>query len=131
MPGSRLGLGINTWRARLSSGPVYAPPQNVVLVLGGTEGAWQLQADWDAPVDTPTNYTIQRRVDGGAWGNAQTVTHPTTAYTYSSIAPPGTYQIRVRANYAGGSSAFVSSNTVEAIASTASLLPVLIAGSAF
>ena len=60
----------------------------------------------------PLTYTVEISSDGGAtWGNTQLVSHPTTTYSYNGLAD-GSYQVRVRANYTGGSSSWLSSDLI-------------------
>ncbi len=113
--------GIITLLLNASSGPT-----NLTTNLTGSTGNWSIQVSWNAPgTGTVVNYTVQLSSDGGSsWGSTQTVTPPTTTYTYTALAN-GSYLVRVRANFASSSSAYVTSSSIVA---GAGVIPVLIWG---
>lgn len=104
MPG--LGLSIGVWRGGASS--AFAPIRNLTT----TPTADSIQVDWFAPSrGIPDSYQVELS-EGGVWGNQQSVTPPTTTYTYSGLSA-GTYFVRVRSIYSGGSSSWRTSGEID------------------
>lgn len=111
MPGLGLGLGLGRSKSAIATS-AFAAPQNVVATEAGSPDNNTLSLSWDAPAgDAPASYSVEYRVDGGAWVGTQSVSHPTVTYDFTGLAD-GIYVGRVRAAFAEGNSGYVESNTV-------------------
>jgi Fibronectin type III domain len=79
--------------------------------------------NWIAPAaGSPTSYQVERTAGVfPVWVDLQTVTPPTTTYTYSGFSA-STYYVRVRAVYAAGNSSWTQSGAIT-LATAASYPP--------
>lgn len=68
--------------------------------------------------DTLTDYTLQRRVEGGAWTTLATVSATTTSYTDASALPATQYGYRLAVSNGVGLSAFSPETVVQTAAAT-------------
>lgn len=99
------------------AGNSFAGPAGVIASqTAGTPGAWTIELSFTAPDPAPDSYTVESRVNGGAWSTASPDTVVNTTYTFTGL-DDAIYQYRVRANYAEGSSSFVVSGAVNAFIS--------------
>ena len=103
------------WSAVSSaSAAIYTTPAAPTGVSAAKSGA-NIVARWTNAATTATGATIERRADGGAWGNAVNVGAGVTSWTHTSPSPLSTWQYRVRATVSTPSlaSAFVQSGVVQ------------------
>lgn len=111
------GVGIAIDIGRSGGSAVKFPP---IRNLTTTPTADSIQVDWLAPLrGTPDSYQVELN-EGGTWGNQQTITPPTTTYTYSGLSA-GNYFVRVRSVYADGNSSWRSSGAIHVGLSSAIL----------
>lgn len=84
-------------------------PSSVVAANAGPS----ISITWNAPASggTPTNYRVERSVNGGAW-SLEANTGTTTSTSDVNVLVGNDYQYRVRAENSGGNSSYVTSNTV-------------------
>jgi hypothetical protein len=106
--------------AILMDSSLYEAPSNITSVTGGTQGNRSITFSWAAPSTPPVSYTVELSQDGINWILPQQITPPSTSHTYTGLTGPF-YFGRVRANYAGGSSKFITSAPVV----FTSLLPII------
>ena len=103
----------------LSQGAAPNQP-NAPTVNNSTRGV--LAVSWVAPADngsTITGYTLQRRLDTGAWSTVYTGTN--TSFSDSGVVKGSSYQYQVLATNAFGSSAYSNasiSSIVQGVAAT-------------
>lgn len=95
-----LGVGLNRSRSSRTKFPG-------VRNFSTSHTSDSITLNWDPPASgTPTSYEVE--INGG---DQQTVTPPTTTYTYSGLSA-GSYTVRVRVVYADGNSGWTQSGAI-------------------
>lgn len=91
----------------------FNPPPALTGLFKFVDGNNRNVVEWSLPAARPNTFTIERNV-GGTWQEVGTVSGNSDAFTDTALAPGTPAQYRMRANYANGSSAFVSTESTSA-----------------
>jgi fibronectin type 3 domain-containing protein len=120
----RYSYRVAAWNAAGAStsapvgGVAVAPPLAPTNALAVLQTGPQVRLTWTDNATTETSFLVERSVDGGAFVFlAQVAARSntgTTAYVDKAVSPGRGYQYRVAATNAGGTSAYATSNAIDA-----------------
>jgi hypothetical protein len=94
--------------AFLAPAPPAAPTNMVATLQAGP----QIRLTWTDNSNSEQSFTIEKSVSGGAFGPLASVAANVTTYTDIGVTVGGTYQYRVKAVNAAGSSTYATSGSV-------------------
>jgi hypothetical protein len=92
------------------------PPTSVTATLSGTTTgivSWVRPSNASSNSDIWTNAVVERSVNGGAYAALITLAGTATSYSNTGLLANTSYAYRVKATNASGSSAYVTSNTLQ------------------
>lgn len=120
----RYSYRVAAWNAAGAStsapvgGVAVAPPLAPTNVLAVLQTGPQVRLTWTDNATNETSFLVERSVDGGAFVFlAQVAARSntgTTAYVDKAVSPGRGYQYRVAATNSGGTSAYATSNAIDA-----------------
>lgn len=102
----------------ISKRPPQVPdsPTSVTATLSGTTTgviSWVRPSNASSASDIWTNVVVERSVNGGAYASLITLAGTATSYSNTGLAANTSYTYRVKATNVTGSSAYVTSNTLQ------------------
>jgi hypothetical protein len=88
------------------------PPAAPTGLTATLSGATSVSLSWTDNADTEIGYTVEARVDGGAWTEVASLAAGSTSYEHTGLTPDSVYEYRVTAEDAlcGASSGTTSIN---------------------